>query len=73
MDKFHNIAEFDQWATDTATTVCVEADAVEMFNGTLFVTGCTAREAAKLQTVFHNHGVSVVVTPSTTEYSFDFI
>ena len=73
MKFFHSVDEFDQWATDAATTVCVEADAIEMFNGTLFVTGCTAREATKLQTVFENNGVGVVVTPSATEYSFDFV
>lgn len=73
MKFFHSVDEFDQWATDAAASVCIEADAIEMFNGTLFVTGCTAREATKLQTVFENNGVGVVVTPSTTEYSFDFV
>ena len=73
MRFFHSVDEFDQWATDAATSVCIEADAIGMVNGTLFVQGCTAREATKLQTVFENNGVGVIVTPSTTEYSFDFV
>ena len=72
MEQFMNIMQFDQWVIDSANKVCISADDVEMYNGTLFVTGCTAREAAKLQTVFSNSGVGVVVTPGT-EYSFDFV
>lgn len=44
----------------------------EYFNGTLFVTGCTPREASKIQTAFEYIGVGVIVTPGA-EYSFDFI
>jgi hypothetical protein len=72
MEQFSNIWQFDQWVIDSANKVCISADDVEMYNGTLFVTGCTAREAAKLQTVFEKSGVGVIVTPGT-EYSFDFV
>ena len=73
MRDFHSVMEFDAWATDAANEVCTSADSVDMFNGTLFVIGCTAREATKLQTVFEKRGVGVIVTPSATEYSFDFV
>lgn len=72
MNYFSSVMEFDQWALDCANKVCISADDVEMYNGTLFVKGCTAREAAKLQTVFEKFGVGVVVTPGI-EYSFDFV
>jgi hypothetical protein len=44
----------------------------EYYNGTLFVAGCNAREASKIQTEFECVGLGVVVTPGD-EYSFDFI
>jgi hypothetical protein len=44
----------------------------EFFNGSLFVAGCTPREASKIQTAFELIGVGVIVTPGT-EYSFDFV
>jgi hypothetical protein len=43
-----------------------------MFNGTLFIAGCTARQAAKLESAIINHGMNVIVTPGN-EYSFDFV
>jgi hypothetical protein len=46
--------------------------AAEYFNGTLFVTGCTPREASKIQNAFEFIGVGVIVTPGA-EYSFDFV
>lgn len=72
MNYFSNIMQFDQWVIDSANKFCISADAIEMCNGTLFVRGCTAREASRLQTVFEKCGVGVVVTPGN-EYSFDFV
>jgi hypothetical protein len=46
--------------------------AAEYYNGTLFVTGCTPREASKIQNAFEFIGVGVIVTPGA-EYSFDFV
>ena len=46
--------------------------ASEYFNGTLFVAGCTPREASKIQTAFEAIGAGVIVTPGA-EYSFDFV
>jgi O-glycosyl hydrolase len=62
---------FEQYVYDVAKQASPLAQ-IEYFNGTLFVTGCTAREASKMQTAFECSGVGVVVTPGT-EYSFDFV
>lgn len=74
MDNFHSVAEFDQCMIDLANKVCNRPHhGIEMFNGTLYIAECTAAEAAKLQTLIGNLGVGVIVTPSATEYSFDFV
>ena len=62
---------FGVYAYDVAKQAAPLAE-IEYFNGTLFVTGCTPREASKMQTAFECNGVGVVVTPGT-EYSFDFV
>ena len=64
-------ATFGDYAMTVAKQAAPLAE-IEYFNGTLYVTGCTAREAAKMQTAFSCNGVGVVVTPGT-EYSFDFV
>jgi hypothetical protein len=72
MRHFYSVMEFDQWVMDVADNICPDADSVEMFNGTLFIAGCTARQAAKLESAIINHGMNVIVTPGN-EYSFDFV
>ena len=62
---------FEQYAYDVAKQASPYAE-IEYFNGTLYVKGCTAREASKMQTAFEYGGVGVIVTPGT-EYSFDFV
>jgi hypothetical protein len=62
---------FEQYAYNVAKQAAPYAE-IEYFNGTLYVTGCTAREASKMQTAFSCSGVGVIVTPGT-EYSFDFV
>ena len=46
---------------------------IEFFNNTLFIAGCTPREASRMQDAFECEGVGVVVTPGEYEYSFDFV
>jgi hypothetical protein len=72
MRHFYSVMEFDQWVMDVADNICPDADNIEMFNGTLFIAGCTARQAAKLESAIINHGMNVIVTPGN-EYSFDFV
>ena len=64
-------AQFAIYAQDVAKQSAPLAE-VEYFNGSLFVTGCSPREASKIQTAFECNGVGVIVTPGA-EYSFDFI
>jgi O-glycosyl hydrolase len=66
-----DVIAFGSYALDVAKQAAPLAE-TEYFNGTLFVTGCTPREASKMQTAFECSGVGVVVTPGT-EYSFDFV
>ena len=66
-----NSEQFGIYAQEVAKQSAPMASA-EYFNGTLFVTGCTPREASKMQTAFECNGVAVIVTPGA-EYSFDFI
>ena len=66
-----NSEQFGIYAQEVAKQSAPMANA-EYFNGTLFVAGCTPREASKMQTVFECNGVAVIVTPGA-EYSFDFI
>ena len=63
--------QFANYALDAAKQSAPMASA-EYFNGTLFVTGCTPREASKIQNAFEFIGVGVIVTPGS-EYSFDFV
>lgn len=62
---------FDTYAVKVAKQLAPTATA-EMFNGTLFVEGCTASEASKMQTMFGKLGLGVIVTPGNT-YAFDFV
>lgn len=62
---------FASYAIDVAKQTAPYAQ-VEYFNGTLFVAGCTPREASLIQTKFECNGIGVCVTPGT-EYSFDFV
>lgn len=64
-------ATFGDYAMNVAKQAAPYA-ASDYYNGTLFVTGCTPREASKIQTAFEYNGVGVIVTPGT-EYSFDFV
>jgi hypothetical protein len=66
-----NETQFANYANDVATQAAPLA-ASEYFNGTLFVAGCTSREASKIQTAFETNGIGVIVTPGA-EYSFDFV
>ena len=51
----------------------------DYWNDTLFLNGCTAREVAKLQTVFEYAGIGVIVTPynasfaNDADYAIDFV
>jgi enamine deaminase RidA (YjgF/YER057c/UK114 family) len=63
--------QFAIYANNVANQAAPMA-AAEYFNGTLFVSGCTPREASKMQTAFECNGISVIVTPGA-EYSFDFV
>jgi hypothetical protein len=64
-------AQFAVYANNVAQQAAPMAT-VEYFNGTLFVAGCTPREASKMQTAFECNGIGVIVTPGA-EYSFDFV
>lgn len=66
-----NSEQFGIYALEVAKQSAPMASA-EYFNGTLFVAGCTPREASKIQTAFEFKGVGVCVTPGS-EYSFDFV
>ena len=52
---------------------CAPYSPIEFFNGSLFIAGCTPREASRMQNAFECEGVGVIVTPGTYEYSFDFV
>ena len=66
-----NSEQFGVYTLEVAKQSAPMASA-EYFNGTLFVAGCTPREASKIQTAFECSGLGVVVTPGA-EYSFDFV
>jgi hypothetical protein len=62
---------FGSFALDVARD-CAKYATSEYYNGTLFVAGCSPREASMMQTAFECQGIGVVVI-SGAEYSFDFI
>lgn len=71
MINMMNDAAFGRYVMLVASEAAPYA-AHEYTNGTLFVNGCTPREASKMQTAFECNGVGVMVTPGE-EYSFDFV
>lgn len=62
---------FGTFALDVAKDAAPFSEA-EYYNGTLFVKGCSPREASKMQSAFECNGIGVIVTPGN-EYSFDFV
>ena len=62
---------FGSFALDVARD-CAKYATAEYFNGTLFVAGCSHREASAIQMAFECNGINVVVTEGD-EHIFDFV
>ena len=64
---------FETIVLENVAEVLERDNAAAFFHGTMFVT-CTAREAAKLETMFNElMGQSVIVSSTPDEFSFDFV
>jgi hypothetical protein len=62
---------FGNYALNVARD-CAKYASAEYVNGTLFVAGCSYREASAIQQAFECNGINVVVTEGD-EHSFDFV
>lgn len=67
-----NAIDFTTWALDVAFKHAPARNSY-MFNGTLFIEECSAKEAVQIQNEAEALGVGMIVTPSHGEYAFDFV
>lgn len=73
MSGILTLSEFDALVVRIAEQCCYNATHIELYNGSLYVQGCTPANASRMQTKFADNGIGVIVTPGDVEYAFDFV